>query len=99
MLPSDRRLFALAPSYALADRPTTLPSVLVGPKKFIERAKWFRKAFGGGIRQSGGLAAAANYCLDNHLPLLAGTHTLAAYLAGELADLGVHLMLPVETSE
>lgn len=63
------------------------------------RSQWFRKCFGGGIRQSGGLAAAANYCLDHHLPLLAGTHELAAYLARNLADLGVHLMLPVETSE
>lgn len=26
-------------------------SVLVGPKDFIARARWFKKMFGGGIRQ------------------------------------------------
>jgi threonine aldolase len=28
-------------------------SVLVGPKDFIKRARWFKKMFGGGIRQVG----------------------------------------------
>lgn len=73
-------------------------SVLVGPKKFIEKANWFRKCFGGGIRQSGGLAAAANYALDNHFPLLKGTHALATSLAIRLADAGVRIVLPVETN-
>lgn len=62
------------------------------------RAKWFRKSFGGGIRQSGGLAAAANYALDHHLPKLPGTHERAQFLARGMADLGVRLLLPVETS-
>ncbi|GAA5893487.1 hypothetical protein JCM5296_007470 [Sporobolomyces johnsonii] len=73
-------------------------SVLVGPRKFIEKVKWFRKAFGGGIRQCGSLAVAADYCLDNHLPKLAGTHELARHLATSLADLGAQLLLPVETN-
>lgn len=55
--------------------------------------------FGGGIRQSGGLAASANYALDHHLPKLPGTHERARFLARGLAELGVRLMLPVETSE
>jgi threonine aldolase len=63
-----------------------------------EKCKWFRKCFGGGIRQCGGLATAANYALDHHLPLLPGTHVLAKRLAAPLAELGVQLMLPVETS-
>lgn len=54
--------------------------------------------FGGGIRQSGGLAAAANYALEQHLPLLPGCHDLAQKLARALTDLGVRLLLPVETS-
>ncbi|ORY78091.1 pyridoxal phosphate-dependent transferase [Leucosporidium creatinivorum] len=73
-------------------------SVLVGSKEIIQKAKWFRKAFGGGIRQSGGLAAGANYALDNHLSLLPRTHALAKQLANGLADLGVRLLLPVETN-
>ncbi|KAK4047383.1 OPT super [Microbotryomycetes sp. JL201] len=73
-------------------------SVLVGPKDFIKKAKWFRKSFGGGIRQCGGLVAAADYCVDRHFPLLGATHELAAYLARNLADLGVQLLLPTETN-
>ncbi|SCV74933.1 BQ2448_7962 [Microbotryum intermedium] len=73
-------------------------SVLVGPKQFIERCKWFRKCFGGGIRQCGGLAACADWVLDHHLPKLKGTHEFATRLAQALADLGVQLMLPVETN-
>ncbi|GAA6032176.1 hypothetical protein NBRC10512_000446 [Rhodotorula toruloides] len=73
-------------------------SVLVGPRKFIEKVKWFRKAFGGGIRQCGSLAVAADYCVDNHFLKLKGTHELASYLAKSLADLGAQLLLPVETN-
>jgi threonine aldolase len=29
-------------------------SVLVGPKDFIKKARWFKKMFGGGIRQVSG---------------------------------------------
>ncbi|KAI5474688.1 threonine aldolase [Pseudohyphozyma bogoriensis] len=73
-------------------------SVLVGPKAFIQKAIWFKKLFGGGIRQAGSLALAANYCLDNHLPLLSRTHTLASHLAVSLADVGVRILLPTETN-
>ncbi|GAA5890016.1 hypothetical protein JCM6882_009200 [Rhodosporidiobolus microsporus] len=73
-------------------------SILVGPRKFIEKVKWFRKAFGGGIRQCGSLSVAANFCVDNNLGKLKGTHELASYLAQGLADLGAQLLLPVETN-
>ncbi|KAK4055903.1 OPT super [Microbotryomycetes sp. JL221] len=73
-------------------------SVLVGPKDFIKKAKWFRKSFGGGIRQCGGLVAAADYCVDRHFPLLPATHELASYLAQKLVELGVQLLLPTETN-
>lgn len=73
-------------------------SVLVGPKVFIEKARWFRKMFGGGIRQSGGIAAAADYALTRTLPLLPKVHQLAAHLAKSLEDLGVNLLCPTETN-
>lgn len=72
-------------------------SILCGPKKFIEKAKWFRKLFGGGIRQCGSLAVAANHALTHHLPLLPATHILASGLAESLSNLGVKLLLPTET--
>ena len=60
-----------------------------------EKVKWFRKAFGGGIRQCGSLAVAANWCLDNHLPKLSATHDLARHLAVSFAEMGAELLLPV----
>lgn len=72
-------------------------SVLVGPKVFIEKARWFRKMFGGGIRQSGGLAAAADYALTRTLPLLPGVHARAARLAKAFEDLGANLLFPTQT--
>jgi threonine aldolase len=64
-----------------------------------EKVKWFRKAFGGGIRQCGSLSVSANYCVDNHFPKLKATHELTSYLAKALAELGAQLLLPVGAFE
>lgn len=37
-------------------------SVLVGPKDFIKRARWFKKMFGGGIRQVSPLSSITHMC-------------------------------------
>jgi threonine aldolase len=42
-------------------------SLLLGEKDFIKKARRLRKAFGGGMRQGGFLAAAGIYALDNHV--------------------------------
>lgn len=62
-----------------------------------EKAKWFRKCFGGGIRQCGSLAVAASYALEHNLPLVSGTHLKATHLAQSFAALGIRLLLPTET--
>ena len=50
-------------------------------------AAWeVRKRLGGGMRQSGVLAAAGLYALEHHLPGLAKDHEHARLLAGRLAD-------------
>lgn len=54
--------------------------------------------FGGGIRQSGFLASAADYALTRTLPLMPRVHQLAARLAAELEKLGVRLLIPTETN-
>jgi threonine aldolase len=72
--------------------------MIVGPKPFIEKTRWFRKAFGGGVRQSGANAAAADYGLTNHFPRLAYTHKLARKLADGLVGLGCTLICPTETN-
>lgn len=60
-------------------------SVLAGPRVFIERAHRFRKMFGGGMRQSGVLAAAGLYALDHHVARLRDDHDHAQRLATALA--------------
>ena len=62
-------------------------SALCGSVDFIKRAHRIRKMAGGGMRQSGGLAAAASYALDHHIDRLADDHALARRLAAGLADI------------
>lgn len=42
-------------------------SLLIGETDFIKKARRIRKAFGGGMRQAGYLAAAGIYALDNNI--------------------------------
>ena len=59
-------------------------SVLVGGRALIERAHRWRKVLGGGMRQSGILAAACLYALDHHYERLAEDHANAERLAAGL---------------
>lgn len=56
-------------------------SMLCGSKELIARAHRVRKMAGGGMRQVGLLAAAAQYALDHHVERLADDHALAQRLA------------------
>jgi threonine aldolase len=56
-------------------------SILAGSKKFIQKAHRWRKMFGGGMRQSGVLAAAGIYALENNLERLERDHLNAQALA------------------
>lgn len=60
-------------------------SALAGSADFIARVRRFRKMFGGGMRQSGILAAAAIYAMDNHVTRLAQDHENAKLLARGIA--------------
>lgn len=60
-------------------------SALAGPRALIKRARRFRKMLGGGMRQSGLLAAAAIYALDHHVERLRDDHAAARALAAALA--------------
>ena len=62
-------------------------SVLVGSKPFIEEAHRWRKMFGGGMRQSGILAAAGLYALDHNLDRLKDDHDHARKLAESIQGL------------
>jgi threonine aldolase len=56
-------------------------SALCGSKELIAKARRIRKMAGGGMRQSGMLAAAASYALDHHIERLAQDHANARRLA------------------
>jgi len=60
-------------------------SIVVGGREIMTRVHRFRKMFGGGMRQSGILAAAALYALDHHVERLAEDHRNAKRLAEGLA--------------
>jgi threonine aldolase len=69
-------------------------SVLLGSREIIDAARRWRKVLGGGMRQSGILAAAGIYALDHHVARLAEDHENAAYLAAGLRELGLCVSTP-----
>ncbi len=73
-------------------------SCVAGDAAFLERARWLRKRFGGGMRQSGLLAAACLHALDHHLERLATDHAHARRLATELDSPLLSVDHPVETN-
>lgn len=74
-------------------------SVLVCKKEFEPRARRMRKAFGGGMRQVGFLAAAGIYALDHHITRLKEDHVRAHALGKALSELPwVKSVMPVDTN-
>lgn len=62
-------------------------SVIAGSKDFIEKAFRVRKAWGGGMRQVGILAAAGLYALKNNINRLKEDHEKAKLFAGKLSEI------------
>jgi len=75
-------------------------SALCGPNKLVAEARRVRKRWGGGMRQSGILAAAALHALAHHRLRLADDHANARLLAEKMARVeGVRIDLAtVETN-
>ncbi|EDN08004.1 conserved hypothetical protein [Histoplasma mississippiense (nom. inval.)] len=82
-------------------------SIILGSRAFIERAKWFRKMFGGGTRQNpnislsiqpGMMAAAAQVALTTSIPQLPRVHALTKSTASKLSAFGYKFQLPVQTN-
>ncbi len=61
-------------------------SMMLASKDHIKKARRFRKMWGGGMRQVGLLAAAADYAVQNHLSLLKSDHRRARRLAEAIAE-------------
>ena len=62
-------------------------SLIMGSEKFIYKARRLRKALGGGMRQSGILAAAGIYSFDNMIGRLEEDHSNAKLLAQALSQI------------
>ena len=74
-------------------------SVLVGDKETIHSALRIRKILGGGMRQSGFLAAAGIFALDNHIKRLAVDHERAIEIGQALDAVSfVQKVEPIETN-
>ncbi len=73
-------------------------SVLVASEEFIKEGKRSRKMLGGGMRQSGLLAAAGIHALENHVERLAEDHANARALAEGLAEIPGVKVDPVQTN-
>lgn len=74
-------------------------SAFVGSREHVKAAHRFRKMLGGGMRQSGVLAAAALHALDHHVQRLAEDHAAARAFAEALRDApGIDAPSVVETN-
>jgi threonine aldolase len=62
-------------------------SILLGPRKFIEKARIYRKMFGGGMRQAGVIAAAGLVALEKSPERLHIDHKNARRLAEGVAKI------------
>ncbi len=76
-----------------------LGAVLAGSAAFIARARRYKHAFGGAMRQAGIAAAGCLHALDHHVAGLAEDHRRARDLAAGLAGIpGVEVATPVPES-
>ena len=73
-------------------------AALAGTQRAMQTAWTARKLFGGAMRQSGVLAAAALYALDHHMERLAVDHDNARMLASELHDVAGVRVVPPDTN-
>jgi len=74
-------------------------SVLCCKKEWAVAAKRMRKAFGGGMRQAGYLAAAGIYALDNHIQRLREDHQRARELGQCIGERPwVKYLMPINTN-
>jgi threonine aldolase len=62
-------------------------SMIVGSQAFIDKARVYRKMFGGGMRQAGVLAAAGLIALEESPKRLHEDHANAQFLAREIAQI------------
>jgi len=73
-------------------------SVLIGNNEFIGKARRWRKALGGGMRQAGVIAAAGIVALNSMVKKLPEDHKHAKLIADSIKDIPAITVFPVETN-
>ncbi|OWB74329.1 hypothetical protein B5S31_g4118 [[Candida] boidinii] len=73
-------------------------SILVGEKKFIEKANHFKKQNGGGIRQAGMMAKMASIAIDENFSKIKLAHSFAKDVAKFCESNGISLECPAHTN-
>jgi threonine aldolase len=73
-------------------------SIVAGERDFIERARRWRQAVGGGMRQAGVFAAAGLVAFDSMIDRLAEDHRNARRLGDLLREAGLRLISEVATN-
>ncbi|MEP6765552.1 MAG: threonine aldolase family protein [Gemmatimonadaceae bacterium] len=73
-------------------------AILVGSDEHMKKADQIRKRLGGGMRQSGIIAAGALYGLENNLQRLDEDHATALALAHKLQDVAGVRVVPPDTN-
>jgi len=69
-------------------------AAIAGSTDFIESARRFKYLYGGAMRQSGVLAAAALYGLDHNVPRMPDDHAHADELAAGFREIGLEVAEP-----
>lgn len=93
----DYRLWLYCQLFLIFYKGAPVGSCLVGPKDFIAKARWFRKLFGGGMRQIGFLSGCAAYALTKNFPQLPRVHALAKKAEAGLEEIGASILSRAET--
>ena len=75
-------------------------SFLISSQENIDKARIWRKRYGGGMRQIGVIASAAEYAFDNHIERLAEDHKNAQIIAKAVSKVNSEVINPehVETN-
>ncbi|MBN2070420.1 MAG: low-specificity L-threonine aldolase [Candidatus Krumholzibacteriota bacterium] len=74
-------------------------SIMISDKETVKKGRYWRKRLGGGMRQSGILAQACHFALDNNIERLADDHLLASRIGAAVEkNPGLKLSFPVETN-
>lgn len=73
-------------------------SILVGPSQAIRKANHFKKQNGGGIRQSGIMAAMALHAIKYNLPKIEKSHAFAKSIGDFCNEHSIKLESPVDTN-